>query len=36
MLELKNIRKVYHTGNTDTVALDDISVAFREKEFVAI
>lgn len=36
MLELKNIRKVYHTGNTDTVALDNISVAFREKEFVAI
>lgn len=36
MLELKNIRKVYHTGTADTVALDDISVAFREKEFVAI
>ena len=36
MLELKNIRKVYHVGDMDTIALDDISVAFREKEFVAI
>jgi putative ABC transport system permease protein len=36
MLELKNIRKVYHVGDVDTVALNDISVAFREKEFVAI
>ena len=36
MLELKNIRKVYHVGDIDTVALNDISVAFREKEFVAI
>lgn len=36
MLELKNIRKVYHVGDMETVALNDISVAFREKEFVAI
>ena len=36
MLELKNIRKVYHVGDIETVALNDISVAFREKEFVAI
>ncbi|MBQ4522562.1 MAG: ATP-binding cassette domain-containing protein [Lachnospiraceae bacterium] len=36
MLELKHIRKVYHVGDIDTVALNDISVAFREKEFVAI
>lgn len=36
MLELKNIKKTYHIGDIETKALDDISVAFREKEFVAI
>ncbi len=36
MLELKRIRKVYHTGDIETVALNEVSVAFREKEFVAI
>lgn len=36
MLELKEIRKTYHVGEIETKALDGISVAFREKEFVAI
>ncbi len=36
MLELKNIHKTYHVGDIETKALDGISVAFREKEFVAI
>ena len=36
MLELKNIKKTYRVGETETKALDGISVAFREKEFVAI
>jgi len=36
MLELKNIRKTYKIGDIETKALDDISVAFRQKEFVAI
>ncbi len=36
MFELKNIKKTYHVGDIETKALDDISVAFREKEFVAI
>ncbi|MEG2171292.1 MAG: ATP-binding cassette domain-containing protein [Erysipelotrichaceae bacterium] len=36
MLELKNIKKTYHIGDIETKALDGISVAFREKEFVAI
>ena len=36
MLELKNIKKTYRVGDVETKALDDISVAFREKEFVAI
>ena len=36
MLQLKNIKKTYHVGNIDTIALDDISISFREKEFVAI
>jgi putative ABC transport system permease protein len=36
MLELKHIRKTYKIGDIETRALDDINVAFREKEFVAI
>lgn len=36
MLELKNIKKTYKVGDVETRALDDISVSFREKEFVAI
>ncbi|WP_125767792.1 ABC transporter ATP-binding protein/permease [Lapidilactobacillus wuchangensis] len=36
MLELKNIKKYYQVGDTTTKALDGVSVAFREKEFVAI
>lgn len=36
MLTLKNIKKTYNVGNIETKALDDISVSFREKEFVAI
>ncbi len=36
MLELKDIRKTYHVGDIETKALDGVSVAFREKEFVAI
>lgn len=36
MLELKNIKKQYKVGNTVTKALDDVSVALRQQEFVAI
>lgn len=36
MLELKNIRKVYRTGDEDTVALDDVSLTITDGEFVAI
>ncbi|MDR1563490.1 MAG: ATP-binding cassette domain-containing protein [Oscillospiraceae bacterium] len=36
MLQLKNIRKTYKVYDIETKALDDVSVAFREKEFVAI
>lgn len=36
MLEIKNVKKVYKVGDIETRALDGISVAFREKEFVAI
>lgn len=36
MLELKNIKKSYNAGNTVTAALDDVSVTFGEREFVAI
>ena len=36
MLELKNITKAYTVGDVVTKALDDVSLAFRENEFVAI
>ena len=36
MLQLKNIKKTYTIGEFETKALDDISISFREKEFVAI
>ena len=36
MLELKNIKKTYRVGDVENRALDDISVSFREQEFVAI
>ena len=36
MLQLQHIRKSYTTGDFTQVALDDISVAFRDSEFVAI
>ena len=36
MLTLKNIKKSYTTGDFTQVALNDINVNFREKEFVAI
>lgn len=36
MLQLENIRKSYTTGDFTQVALDDVSIAFRDNEFVAI
>lgn len=36
MLELKHIKKYYQVGDTLTKAQDDVSVAFRKQEFVAI
>lgn len=36
MLELKHIKKYYQVGDTLTKAQDDVSVAFRHQEFVAI
>ena len=36
MLELKNISKIYKTGNFEQTALDNVSIAFRENEFVSI
>ena len=34
MLELKNITKVYKTGDFEQKALDDVSISFRKNEFV--
>ena len=36
MLELKNVRKIYVTGDTKLAALDGVSLCFRENEFVSI
>lgn len=36
MLELKHIKKYFYVGDSVTKALDDVSVSFRPKEFVAI
>ena len=36
MLELNKISKIYKTGDFEQVALDDVSIAFRENEFVSI
>ena len=36
MLQLKNINKIYVTGDFKQQALKDINLKFRESEFVAI
>ena len=36
MLQIKNIRKEYKTGGRIQLALDDVSLALRDNEFVAI
>lgn len=36
MLQLKDLCKSYHVGDTVTHALDDVSISFRDQEFVAI
>ena len=36
MLQLRNIRKAYTTGSFTQIALDDVSISFRDNEFVAI
>ena len=36
MLQLRHISKVYHTGDQEFHALKDISIRFRENEFVSI
>ena len=36
MLEIKKIHKVYTTDNFKQTALDNVSLNFRESEFVSI
>ena len=36
MLQIKNISKKYKTGDLVQTALDDVSLNFRDNEFVAI
>lgn len=36
MIELKNITKIYHSGNVETKALNDVSFQVKDGEFVSI
>ena len=36
MIEVRNLRKSYKTGDFVQKALDDVSIAFRDNEFAAI
>jgi ABC-type lipoprotein export system ATPase subunit len=36
MLQLVEVRKAYRTAGFEQVALDDVSIAFRDSEFVAV
>ncbi|MGI6688506.1 MAG: ATP-binding cassette domain-containing protein [Christensenellales bacterium] len=36
MLELRNVSKIYQTGDITVHALNDVSIAFRRNEFVSI
>ena len=36
MLQVKNLKKEYKTGDLEQVALNDVSINFRKNEFVAI
>ena len=36
MLELKNIKKVYQSSDLKQIALRNVSITFRDKEFVSI
>ena len=36
MLQLKNIKKFYESGDTQVTALAGVSIDFRESEFVSI
>ena len=36
MIELKNIRKIYKTGETEFSALDNVSLSIKQGDFIAI
>ena len=36
MLELRNVSKIYQTGDITVHALNDVSIAFRRNEFVSV
>lgn len=36
ILEIKNLKKIYHTKENETLAVDDFSLTIKEGEFIAI
>lgn len=36
ILEIKNLSKIYHDKNSETLALDNISLDIKDKEFISI
>jgi len=36
ILEIKNLKKIYHTKNGETLAVKDFSLQVKEGEFIAI
>ena len=35
-ISISHVKKIYYTGDVETVALDDISFSIKKGEFVAI
>ena len=36
LLEIKNLKKIYHTKENETLAIDNVSFNIKEKEFISI
>ena len=36
LLEIKNLKKIYHTKNKETLAIKDISFSVNDQEFISL